>query len=328
MDRLADLLARQAGVVSRRQVLEAGLDDEFLRSAVRRRLLTRVHEGVYVDHTGPLTWHQRAWAAVLFYWPAALSHESVLLLHAVRPGPLPLASTDGPIRVLVDHDRRVVEQPGTRVGRRRGLSRLIHPSRRPPQTRLEDAVLDVAAEAERDEDAVATLANACQSRRTTGQRLLDALRRRPTLKRRRFLLEVLVDVASGAYSLLEHKYLTRVERPHGLPTGKRQRRVSVGRTSAYRDVEYLRFGLVVELDGRLGHEEQGDRWDDMDRDVHATIAGKRTMRLGWRHVLRPCRTALAVGRMLRALGWGGELRPCSPECPVASEWGGSQGDAA
>ena len=37
-----------------------------------------VHPGVYVNHTGELTWLQRAWAAVLFAWPAALSHDSAL----------------------------------------------------------------------------------------------------------------------------------------------------------------------------------------------------------------------------------------------------------
>lgn len=85
-------------------------------------------------------------------------------------------------------------------------------------------------------------------------------------------MEVLNDVATGAYSVLEHRYLTRVERPHGLPTAKRQRTVSTGRTSAYRDVEYLGLSTIVELDGRLGHEETNDRWVDMDRDIDAARA--------------------------------------------------------
>ena len=37
-----------------------------------------MHNGVYVDHTGPLTWLQRAWAGVLAVWPAALTAESVV----------------------------------------------------------------------------------------------------------------------------------------------------------------------------------------------------------------------------------------------------------
>lgn len=68
------------------------------------------------------------------------------------------------------------------------------------------------------------------------------------------MTEVLEDVATGVYSVLEHRYLTRVERPHGLPTARRQRVVRAGRGPAYRDVEYPTIGLVVELDGRLGHD--------------------------------------------------------------------------
>jgi hypothetical protein len=39
-----------------------------------------VHQGVYVNHTGPQSWSSRAWAAVLFYWPAALTDLSAVHL--------------------------------------------------------------------------------------------------------------------------------------------------------------------------------------------------------------------------------------------------------
>lgn len=332
MDQLADLLREQDGVVSRRQVLDLGHDDEFLRRAVRRRELRRVHPGVYVDHTGPLTWRQRAWAAVLLYWPAALTHESVLRLHGVLPE-RPARDQVGQeepaaIHVAIDHRRTVVEQDGTRVVRVRRLDGLLQPARRLAQVRLEHAVLAVASEASTDEAAIAVLAQACQRRRTTAQRLLVALEERKRLPRRRFLREVLADVAEGAYSVLEHRYLTKVERPHGLPTAKRQRSVRLGRSSAYRDVEYLQYGLVVELDGRLGHEEQLDRWEDLDRDIDTALSGGTTVRLGWRHALSPCRTATVVGRLLRALGWTGQLKVCSPGCSVEHVRAGSRGDAA
>jgi hypothetical protein len=144
------------------------------------------------------------------------------------------------------------------------------------------------------------------------------LRGRQRLPRRRFLLQVLEDVAAGAYSVLEHRYLTRVERPHGLPTAKRQRRVKQGRSAAFRDVEYLATATVVELDGRLGHEWQRDRWRDLDRDVDSALAGALTVRLGWQQVLDPCRTASLVARLLAARGWGGQLRGCSPTCTAVA----------
>jgi hypothetical protein len=38
--------------------------------------------GVYVNHTGDPTWLQRAWAGVLYYWPAALAGASAMRVTA------------------------------------------------------------------------------------------------------------------------------------------------------------------------------------------------------------------------------------------------------
>ncbi len=81
---VAVLLDLQCGVISRCQVLEAGGADKDVARCLRRRLWARVHDGVYVNHTGQLTDEQRAWAAVLFYWPAALAGDSALLAHGAR----------------------------------------------------------------------------------------------------------------------------------------------------------------------------------------------------------------------------------------------------
>ena len=283
---LRALLSQQHGVVSRRQLLHAGLTDNDIARLLRRKELARVHSGVYVDHTGPLSWLQRAWAAILFYWPAALCDDSALVVAGVRG-----VDPAGPIQLAVDEGRRVTQKEGVRVRRVTRLASLVQPNRTPPRMRLEHALLGSASRAADDAHAIAMLADACQQRRTTPARLLHALGAHPNLPRRAFLGEVLADVASGAYSLLEHRYLTRVERPHGLPTAKRQRRVRPGRTSAYRDVEYLRLSAVVELDGRLGHEETLDRWDDLDRDIESVLEGDTTMRLGWRQGL----VAVALG---------------------------------
>ncbi|QCC76343.1 hypothetical protein E2C04_02390 [Nocardioides daphniae] len=69
---LLALAGPQDGVVSRAQLVAAGLGDHVVRRLVRRRLLAPVHRGVFVDHTGTLTWRQAAWAAVLLTAPSAL----------------------------------------------------------------------------------------------------------------------------------------------------------------------------------------------------------------------------------------------------------------
>jgi hypothetical protein len=242
----------QDGVVSRRQVREAGFDDSFIERRLRRKDWARVPRGVYVDHTGRPTWKQRAWAAVLATWPSALCGESVLVLHGSRSDPA--TSRPATIHVAVDQDRRVHPIEGVRIHRVSCLADALQPSRSLPRVRLERALVDVASAARDDAEAVAVLADACQAGWTTPARVALHLRGRQRLARRRFLLQVLEDVAAGAYSVLEHRYLTRVERPHGLPTARRQRRVGQGRSIAFRDVEYLATATVVELDGRLGHE--------------------------------------------------------------------------
>lgn len=305
-------MSDQMGVVSRRQLLSAGLDDNDIERLVRRRQLSRIHPGVYIDHTGPPTWQQRAWAAVLYYWPAALFGRTALAAEGLLTEP----AGSIPIEVAVSQGRRVREVAGVNVHRISGIDRLVQTNRSPPRLRLEHSVLDAASAAADEAGAVVILADACQSRRTTASRLADALRIRPRLARRRFLQLVLDDVAAGAFSLLEHRYLTRVERPHRLPTAARQRQVRMGRSSAYRDVEYRGLKLVVELDGRLGHEWTADRWNDMDRDVDSVVAGVVTIRVGWRQVLEPCRLAAAVERVLLARGWDGPARPCGASCAL------------
>lgn len=51
------LAAVQDGVVARRQILAAGGTDGDITRLLRRRELTQVYRGVYVNHTGRLTGH-------------------------------------------------------------------------------------------------------------------------------------------------------------------------------------------------------------------------------------------------------------------------------
>ncbi len=84
----------------------------------------------------------------------------------------------------------------------------------------------------------------------------------------------------------------------------------------YRDVEYSDFATIAPLDGRLAHAGERRRWHDFDRDIESAISGQVTVRLGWGHVLEPCRTADQVGRLLRSRGWAGSPVPCRPRCPL------------
>ncbi len=309
---LVPLLVDQDGVVSRQQAHEVGVLDNDLRRLVRRREITRLHPGVYLDHTGEPTWQQRAWAAVLLCWPAALGGRSALRA-AEGPGSTRRLS---PIEVAVAHERHPIRRAGLTVVRHRHLEERALWHVGPPRLRYEEAVVDVAADGRSDFEALAELSKAVQGRRTTAQRLSEAIAQRERLARRDWMLGVLEDVASGTCSVLEHGHLTLVDRPHGLAPARRQVRDRLGAGTVFRDVEYD-VGMVAELDGRMFHDTTEQRDRDMDRDLLTAVGGKDTVRLSYGQVYdRPCWTAAAMDLLLRARGWTGRARPCGPACWV------------
>lgn len=308
-------LADQAGVISRGQLLAAGGGSGDVARMLRRREWVRLLPGIYLNHTGDPTWLQRAWAGVLFHEPAALAGRSAL---RALVGPSWRRYDDsGPIELAVPQPRHVEPQPGYLISRPADFLDRVQWTASPPRLRPEQAGLDVAMEADSQFELIAVLADLCQTRRTTPARLLAALAKRGRARHRSMLKATLQDIADGTCSVLEHGYLDRVERPHGLPIGHRQVFAELARPS-FRDVEYD-IGLVVELDGRLFHDTARQRDLDLDRDLATAADGKDTVRLGWGQVFeRPCWTADRIATLLVRRGWRDHASPCGPTCPVSS----------
>lgn len=251
-----DLLGLQDGVVSRSQLLAVGATSELIRCKVRTRAWVAIYPGVYVNHTGEPTWRQRAWAAVLDAAPAALGARSVIHFGA------------GAVQVIVAKHRQVTKRPGVVVHMRNRFAESVDWNKGPPRLRIEEAALDLAAEAPTEQLAIAALTRVVNDRRTTAPRLLAALDLRQRISRRQLLTDILTDIAEGTCSVLEHRYLTKVERAHGFPVAERQVPTGVGR-AGYRDALYRDFGVVVELDGVLGHADAASRDRDLERDLAA-----------------------------------------------------------
>ncbi len=308
-DRPAALvLADQAGIISRVQALAGGHTENDIRRLLRRREWVVVHSGVYVNHTGQLTWLQRAWAAVLFAWPAALTHAS-----ALRAAEGPGKQKDEVIQVAVAGHRRINSPDGVLIRRTAHLDDRVSWNHAPPRVRYDEAVLDVAIARDSDLDALGVLAAAVGSRRTTACRLLGRLEVRLRSPRRAWLAGVLEDIALGTCSVLEHGYLDLVERAHDLPSADRQRRVTATLGVTYRDAEYAE--LALELDGRVFHDSAEQRDRDLDRDLDAAVDGQTSIRLGYGQVFgRPCLTARRIGVLLQQRGWTGAPTPCGPGC--------------
>lgn len=301
---LTELLAVQDGVVTRQQLHELGIRPHDLKRLLRRRELRRVHPGVFVNHTGPLTRRQREWVAILAAWPAALSGESAL------PG-----SSPGKVHLAVALGRTVSVPPGVEVRRVANLEQRVSWHRSPPVLRVEHATIDEMAHRMAADDvagAFAVLARVLSSRRTTPERLLDALHTRGRVVGRRTIEGMVSDVRDGVCSVLERGYRDRVERAHGLPRARRQHVSQATGSTTLQDVRYLSYGVIVELDGAAFHESAAARDADALRDLsELAVAQAVTARLTYGLVFtHTCRTASLLALVLRAHGWEGEPSPC------------------
>lgn len=305
MVRLRDEI--QGGVISRRQLRDLHAQDHDIRRLVRNRELTAIHPGVYVGHTGNPTWGQRAWAAVLACWPAALSGRSAL----------PKPPERGQIEVMVPMNRTVRAPDGVIVRRRARFDGYVDWAAYPPRQLLAEAAIDAGAEGRDVGEAFSMLATLVQTKAATASALIQALGYRKRLTNRSLLTELLEDLKAGACSVLEREYLRRVESAHGLPAGERQVADSIRGVSVERDVAYAAYGLIVELDGRAFHGSAAARDADHARDLDAAVTRRvRTARLTYGQVLgAPCRTAARIGELLRLGGWDGQVRSC-PDCPA------------
>jgi very-short-patch-repair endonuclease len=84
--RIVALAERQHGVITRGQLIEAGLTDDGIGRRVRDGRLHRVHQGVYAVGRPTLTTKGRFLAAVVSCGPnAALSHRSAAVLWGLLP---------------------------------------------------------------------------------------------------------------------------------------------------------------------------------------------------------------------------------------------------
>jgi hypothetical protein len=309
---LEETTERQCGVLTRRQALACGLTDEVIEARLAGRW-QRVYSSVYAVHNGPLSRSSALWAAVLRAGDAVLGHHSAAEVAGLIDQP-----TD-PIHVSVPSHRRVSTLPGIVVHRSSRLTVARHPTRLPPQTRIEETVVDLTQVSQTLEQALGWVTRACGRRLTRSERIVEALAARKKVRWRGELLAATGDAGTGSHSPLELRYLRDVERAHRLPAGSRQHAVARPGGRHYDDVRYTEFGVVVELDGRTAHPDEA-RWRDMRRDNASVLDGCRTLRYGWADVAaQPCLVAAQVAAVLRAAGWPGWGRPCRLGCAMIAE---------
>jgi hypothetical protein len=273
---------------------------------------TQLYPGVYATFTGPPSRNARLWAAVLLAGSGAvLSHETAAELHRLTD------KASQTIHLTIPGQRRVRAAEGLCLHRSTRAFEVSRARGFPPRTTVEETVLDLTQLARSFDDVCGWVTRAIARELTDEGKLQAAMEKRPRLRWRADLHEVLEAAVTGDHSVLEFRYHRDVERAHGLPEPDRQVPfIAKDGRHGRRDRMYQEYGVVVELDGRLAHSEE-NRWKDKARDNAAAVARQQSLRYDWAAVTkRPCATAAEVGEVLRNHGWRGRPRPCSPGCPV------------
>jgi very-short-patch-repair endonuclease len=311
---LNEVCRRQGGVVTRRQALAHSITAEQIRTRLRTGRWQRLHAGVYATFTGLVHREAQLWAAVLATGPGAtLSHQTAAALVGL--------TENGTIHVTVPRGRRIQRRSGIVLHVSARVEAARHPTRTPPQTRVEETVLDLTQAARDLDSALSWITRACAARLTTVDRLRTALAQRRRVRWRAELSATLDDIRIGSHSLLELRYLRDVERRHGLPEGVRQRPRARSGGRWYDDVCYEEYTTVVELDGREAHPEYKRR-RDRKRDNAEVVADGAVLHYDLADVTEtPCAVAAEVAAVLRRNGWPGTPKPCGPRCTVIY-WGG------
>jgi very-short-patch-repair endonuclease len=244
--RIAEIAARQHGLVTRPQLLRAGFADTAITHRVEAGRLIRLHRGVYAVGHRPPSPHARAMAAVLAC-DAVLSHRSAAALWD-------LGRWQQPIEVTARTARR---HQGILVHRSRTLTRA-------------DVTRHYGIPVTTPARTLADLAHLLDPRSLT-RAVNDA--------RLRHLLRVDRGDAGPTRSVFEDAFLAFVQR-HSLPTPE------VNQLVAGYEVDMLwrPQRLIAELDGHAYHHHTFEA--DRERDATLTAAGLRVVRVTWRRLDR------------------------------------------
>lgn len=290
---LHSIAARQHGVVTRRQLLEAGLSGDRISRRVRAGRLRPLHRGVY--RVGPVaSVRAREMAACLACGPTAmLSHGSAAEAWGMRsPGP-----DTAPVEVTVR--RGHPERPGIVAHRRTTLhdderTRLDGiPITTPSRTLLDLAVAHPPRTLERAlDEAMARW----QTTTRAVHRLLQRHEGRPGTTRLRAVMAR--DHGSFTRSEAEERFLdlvrtARLEEP--------ETNARVGRYEV--DFVWRTERLAVEIDGYSFHASRRAFERDRLRGQELTALGYRMIRVTWRQMVdEPLRLVAQLAQALSAAG--------------------------
>jgi very-short-patch-repair endonuclease len=285
--RLAELAARQHGVVAHRQLLRLGFSASGIQRLLQSGRLHRVHHGVYAVGHPLLTARGRVMAAVRACGDGAFAS------HITAAWLLDLLDGSG-AKVHVS-----AESSGTR--HRRGVVfhrvRRLHPDDRAveegiPVTSVARTLLDLAEVVRPDR-----LERAFEAAERLGRldmRKLDELMGRSHGRRGLAPLRELIAASTApepTRSELERRFFSLMRRA-GLPLPSSNVVVAGYEVDAF----WRKHHLIVELDSRRHHATRRAFEADRAKDAELQLAGYRVIRITWKMVTREPAAVVATMR--------------------------------
>jgi very-short-patch-repair endonuclease len=301
--RIDEIAARQHGVVTRKQLMEAGLTARMIVRRAAQLRLVRIHRGVY--RIGPVVSpHAREMAAVLACGTGAvLSGWSAAGLWQLPPPPEALAHLAEPGVVFVSgagpgcgrrpgiRFRRVSALHASEVTRHMGI----------PVTTAARTLLDIAADLSRHQlvrELERSVGQAQREKLTTSAELNSLLARHPTRPGAALLRQVVGGEAAATRSQAEERLLDLI-RTARLPTP----RVNHAVAGYIVDFHWPAQRLVVEVDGFQYHTQRDRFESDRTRNLDLAAVGVTVIRVTWRQLTKEA--SVIVGQIALALGRAG-----------------------
>jgi very-short-patch-repair endonuclease len=265
------IAAAQDGVISTRQLLQAGFSKAMIATRVRTGLLRPLHRGVYACGAvaGPW-WEERA--ALLACGPlAALSHPTALAVYEIRDRPAIVHVT----RRGAGHSHRGI---------------LVHRATLCPDEIVVVRGLRVTSPARTLQDVAPSMP------------AVELARLIEEMQVRRLITDVPIAPnrpgAAKLRALQQHEpRLTRSEAERKLLALIRAARLPTPRTNVKvgrYEVDMLWPGLIVEIDGFAFHSTRAAFERDRIRDAELLALGYRVIRITWRRLVHEPEAVIAT----------------------------------
>jgi very-short-patch-repair endonuclease len=284
---LARLGSRTHGVVTRRELLDAGVTADEIRQRLKNGSLLPQYRGVYrVGHTAPSLEATYLAAVRACGADAALSGKAAAFLYKLIRGPEPRPE------VTTRSQKRV---PGVTTRRSRTVEMVTY--RGIPVTTVARTLVELASTLSLDD-----LARACHEAgvkyRTTPGQVEDALARRPKTKGAAKLRKILRGDTHVSLSQLERRFLDLL-RGERLVLPETNRVVDGRRV----DCRWPEQRLTVEIDGYRYHHSRHAWEQDRRREREARARGDDFRRYTYGDVFESPGAMLAELRAVISRAW-------------------------